>query len=210
MSTKGWSERQILDLVFASELSTAERVTELSGRGVGMHQVRRAVERLGGAVDVTSESGRGTRFRLRLPLAAAIRRTLLVDCAGERYAIPVDSVVEVFRVDPDEVYPLDQGFVTAWRSRVLPAHYLAQVMAGTDAATADDLLCVVVHDDDRSLGLMVSRLIGQQEVVVKELDPALGRPRGISGVALIHDGTAAMVLDPRGLVQPSSNAGGAA
>ena len=211
IDTSGWSERRIRELIFHPELSTADRITEISGRGVGMDQVKRAVERMGGDVELSSREGRGSEFRVRVPLAAAIRRTLVVECEGEQYAIPIDAVIETFRVDVADVYPLDRGWVTAWRGRTLSTRALARQMgAPRRGERASTQLCVVLEDDGRSVGVLVDRLADQQDVVVKELDPSLGKPRGIAGVAIVGEGEVAMVVDPRALVHMEARAEAAA
>lgn len=247
IDTSGWSEQQIYDLIFRPEFSTAERVTKLSGRGVGMPQIKRSVEDLGGELQYTTRAGAGATFYLRVPLAAAIQKALIVECDGEPFALPIRSVAEAFRVTSTELHPVDLGWVTTWRGQVLPGQYLARQLerdaacpierarrkaslappdksaapdegpghaeqgqrarsAGVSGASpldagsaeAGDFICVVVADDSRRLGLFVDRVVGQQEVMVRSLDPALGRPPGISGVAIVGEGSIAMVLDPRG------------
>jgi two-component system, chemotaxis family, sensor kinase CheA len=200
LDTAGLSESAIYELIFHPDLSTAKRVTRISGRGVGMLQIRRSVERMGGELTFATREGRGTEFTLRVPLAAAIRRTLVVGCGGELYAVPIETVVETFRVDTAELFPVDRGWITSWRDRVLPSQYLArQLGAGGAQEPGAGTLCVVIEDSGRHAGLIVDAIAGQQEVIVRDLDPALGRPRGIAGVAIVGEGSVAMVLEPRSL-----------
>lgn len=200
IDTSGWSERAIQELIFRPDLTTSEEVTRLSGRGVGMPQIRRTIEKMGGEIALSSREGAGTEFSIRLPLAAAMRRTLVMACGANEYAIPIESVVETFRVSSRELYPVDRGWVTSWRDHVLPSRYLAAQLGARDAVhPGPSHLCVVVEDGRRHAGVLVDEISGQQDVLVRDLDPALGRPRGIAGVAIVGEGRVAMVLDPRTL-----------
>ncbi len=200
IDTSGWTDRRVEELIFRPEFTTAEKVTRLSGRGVGMPQIKRTIERMGGELQFQTKAGLGSQFSIRVPLAAAIRRTLVVSCGSEEYAVPIESVLETFRVTPESLYPVDRGWVTSWRERVLPAQYLATQLGGRDQVEAADAqLCVVVEDGRRYSGLIVDDVSGQQDVVVRDLDPVLGRPRGVAGMAIVGEGRIAMVLDPRSL-----------
>jgi two-component system, chemotaxis family, sensor kinase CheA len=199
IDTANLSERALYELIFHPDFSTAKQVTRISGRGVGMLQIKRTVERMGGELTFTTREGQGTEFSLRVPLAAAIRRTLVVGCAGELYAVPIETVVETFRVDLAELFPVDQGWVTSWRDRVLPSQYLARQLGAGGQEPGEGSLCVVIEEGGRHAGVIVDEIVGQQEVVVRDLDPALGRPRGIAGVAIVGEGSVAMVLEPKTL-----------
>ena len=200
IDTTGWTDRQVHELVFRSEFSTTERVTRLSGRGVGMPQVKRTVEEMGGDLQLSTTPGRGTTFRVRVPLTAAVQRALIAECADEVYAVPVRAVAEAFRVAPSDLHPVERGWVTPWRGRVLPAQYLPRHLdAGVAAPERESLVCVVIEDDDRRLGLLVDDVSGQQEVMVRNLDSAFGRPAGIAGVTMVGEGRIAIALDPRSI-----------
>ncbi len=183
-----WPPDQRLDLIFAPEVTTAERVTTISGRGIGLDQARRALERIGGSIRVESELGRGTRFHIRLPLVVAVQRSLLVRCGAEVYAIPFTSVLEVVRTPPD----------------ALPACVLADELGAARGGSPG--MCVVVDRSDAPLAVLVDAVVGHQELTIRELDPLFGRPRGVTGAALLADGQIVPVLEFETLGRPRSAA----
>jgi two-component system chemotaxis sensor kinase CheA len=172
-----WPADQRLELIFAPEVSTADRVTTISGRGIGLDQARRALERIGGSIRVDSEVGSGTRFHLRLPLVVAVQRSLLVRCGSEVYGIPFTSVIEVVRVAPTGI----------------PACVLAEELGTRRAQTPP--AWIVVERSDAPLAVLVDGVIGHQELTIRELDPLFGRPRGVTGAALLADGQIVPVLE---------------
>jgi two-component system chemotaxis sensor kinase CheA len=190
---------RVLELVFAPDLSTSERVTDLSGRGVGLDAAKRAVERIGGTIRVESQMGRGTEFRIRVPLTLAIQRTLVVRRGSEAFAIPITSVLASIRVSPRQLALPGGDVFLPWRGALVPLWDLGLCLAipGTEAPAA---LCVVVEGAGRPCGLLVDEVLRQEEVVLKELDATVGRPPGLAGATVLADGQVAIVLDPRGLV----------
>lgn len=205
IDTSGWSREDVIDLIFAPELSTAGRVTSLSGRGVGLEAAKRAVERVGGAITVTTSPGAGTEFRLRLPLLVAIRRVLLVACRGEWFALPLASLVETFRLPWEALHHIERRTVTRWRGRLLTVESLAARM-GVPAQPPQRPqvpLCLVLRDEHDLRGVLVDELIGQHDVMVKELEPVFGDPSGVAGAAILGDGRVVMVLDPKTLTRRS-------
>jgi two-component system chemotaxis sensor kinase CheA len=180
------------------ELSTSEQVTEVSGRGIGLDAARRAIERIGGTVYVESEAGKGTDFRFRVPLTLTIQRTLLVRRCDEVFAMPIASVLASARLSSEE-RTATRGEFLRWRGGLLPLCDLGVWLAVPRAETAEPSLCVVVEDAGRPCGFLVDEVLGQQEVVLKDLDPTLGRPAGLAGATILSDGRVAMVLDPRAI-----------
>jgi two-component system chemotaxis sensor kinase CheA len=216
------SDEEAQQLVFAPGLSTAEQVSDISGRGVGMDIVRSNVERVNGSVTLQSQPGAGTLFTIKLPLTLAIVRALLVVVGDTTYAVPLVSVTEALRVAADELHVVNRREVVQVRGKVLPLVRLAQYFGapdrpegiGADGASARPYggppraaavagqrhFVVSVRAGSLETGLLVDRLVGEQEVVIKSLDSALGRPRGISGAAILGDGSVALILDVPGLV----------
>jgi two-component system, chemotaxis family, sensor kinase CheA len=184
---------EIYDLAFLPGLSTSEQLSTLAGRGVGLDVVANSIRTFGGHVGVTSAAGRGTTFTLRLPLTVAVQRSLLVEVDRERYAVPLADVAETVRVSPAALREVTgQGLMT-WRDEIIPVLDGGRLLGGT--ATAARRYCVVLKAAARHRGLLVDSLLGQQEVVVKALDPSLGRPPTISAATILGDGRVACILD---------------
>ena len=182
------SHREQLELIFAPGLSTAATTTEVSGRGVGMDIVRRDIESLNGRVEVESEAGKGSTFRLRLPLTLATFRGLLVSCGGTTYAIPLTYVQETIRPDEAQLRTVSGRPVMSLRGSVMSLIWLnesLQLTNGVETARSDDPYVVVVRasesETDRPVAIAVDELVDQQEIVVKSLSGFLGRARGIRG-----------------------------
>lgn len=201
IATQGWADADVLQLIFLPDISTAEQITELSGRGVGLDAARKALERIGGTLDVTSDEGKGTEFEIRVPLSLTLQRVLLVRRRAEVYAVPLAAVLAMVRLDEDALHAIDRRRFLRFRARLLPAHDLGDLLGipGVDATGGVPALCVVLEDGARARVLLVDAVLGQQDVVLKELDPTCGRPSGIAGAAVLADGQVAMVLDARAL-----------
>lgn len=190
-------------LIFKAGFTTADIVTDLSGRGVGMDVVRRTVEALRGRIDVQTTPGRGTTFLLRLPLTLAIVDGLLLQVGSERFVVPMFSVAESLRAQPQQVHTV-QGHtcVVRVRDRLLPLVRLADLF-GIGEATSDPAqgTIVVLEADDRHIAVMVDSLLGKQEVVIKSLGPSLANVRGIAGCAILGDGRVGLILDAAAIVR---------
>ncbi len=191
------SPQQIHDLIFVPGFSTAEQITDLSGRGVGMDVVRRNIESLRGRVEIDSELGAGTTFRLRLPLTLAIIDGMVVRVGSERYVLPTLAIEHSFRpVAADLHHLVDRGECVRVRGAVLPVHRLKELFAQGDGL--DDVaagILVVVEADGRRCCLFVDEILGQQQVVIKSLGLARERVVGLSGGAIMTDGRVALILD---------------
>jgi len=194
------SEEEAVELIFHPGLSTAQAVTEVSGRGVGMDAVRAGVQALGGSVEVETRRGQGTRFLLRLPLTLAIVRALLVSCGGERYALPLAGVQEIVEVPAGRVHRVGPHRTTLLRGAVLPLVSVHEALEIPVPEGTDRLLCVVTGGR-RRVGLWVDRVLGEGEVVVKPLGPYLGQVPGVSGATILGDGRVALILEPSALVR---------
>lgn len=197
------SRAEIAELIFVPGFSTAETVSDISGRGVGMDVVRNNIHSLGGGVEITSEDGRGTRFLVRLPLTLAILDGLSVQIGTHTYILPLVSIVESVRVSPEQVTcPAGGGELYGLRKEYLPLIRLYQLF-GIEPRSADltQGILVVVEADGRKAGLYVDDLLGQQQVVIKSLQTHYGKVEGISAATILGDGTVAMILDVAGLIR---------
>jgi two-component system chemotaxis sensor kinase CheA len=210
------TEPEIFSLIFQPGFSTAERITDLSGRGVGMDVVGRNIENLRGKVEIQSRPGQGTTFTILLPLTLAIIDGLLVGVGGDRYIIPTLSVRESFRPPPGTVTTVHgRGEVVSVRGRQTPllrlGHYLG---TPSRAVKPEDGIIVVVESGDSARGLLVDELLGKQEVVIKSLGRAFRQQNLLAGGAVLGDGWVGLILDVDTLVQlphqPPQSAVGAA
>lgn len=206
---KGLSENEILSLIFEPGFSTAEKVTDLSGRGVGMDVVRRNVESLNGRVELRSEPGMGTGFSIRLPLTLAVTDGMLVQVAEERFILPTTNIELSLRAEADAVTRLPgKGELLELRGEFLPILRLSNLLAisGAESDPARSIL-VVVGVADRRCALMVDQLLGQQQVVAKSLGAGLSRVPGIAGGAIMGDGRVGLILDLPTIVDLSRRPG---
>jgi len=203
------TDAALLRVIFEPGFSTAAQVTDVSGRGVGLDVVPRAIEAMRGAVDVHSVRGEGTTFAIRLPLTLAIIDGMVVRVGAERYVIPTVAVVRSVRPQGADVTSLaGKGELLRLGDRMVPMFRLAALLGSTGAGLAmEDTLVVVVEDAGRQAGLVVDELIGQQQVVIKTLGQALAGLAGISGGAIMPDGRVAAILDVGGLVRLAQSTG---
>lgn len=197
------TEAQIRELIFLPGFSTADSISDVSGRGVGMDVVRSNIASLGGAVEVASAAGRGVRFTVRLPLTLAILDGLSVQVGAQVYILPLVNIAESIRLRPDQVSRLAGGAeVFALRREYLPLIRLYDLFRVTPRST--DLSqgsVVVIEIDGKRAGLYVDDLLGQQQVVIKNLEAHYRRVEGISAATILGDGTVAMILDVSGLIR---------
>ncbi len=195
------SENDIFRLILAPGFSTAEQITDISGRGVGMDVVTRQVERLRGRIEIRSQAGEGTTFLLKLPLTLAIIDGLVVTVGGHRYIVPLFSVSEMFRPAAETIFTVQNRQEMAMvRERLLPVMRLYKRF-GIPPRSEDPYqsLMVVAETEEQSFCLMVDDLVGKQEVVIKSLGESLGRIPGIAGGAILGDGRVGLILDMGGL-----------
>jgi len=199
------SEQEAVQLIFAPGLSTASEISDVSGRGVGMDVVRANVEKINGSVDVETRRGHGTTFTIRLPLTLAIVQSLLVRVAGGIYALPIHAVTETLRIEGDQIHQVNHREAIQLRGTVLPLVSLRHVFGEDEAETpevgADVRTVVAVHTTNaRQVGLIVDGLVGEQEIVIKPLGQLVGDVAGISGAAILGDGSVALIVDVAALV----------
>jgi two-component system chemotaxis sensor kinase CheA len=195
------SDNEIHQLIFQPGFSTAEKVTEISGRGVGMDVVRRNVDALRGKIDIQSVPGRGTTFMIKLPLTLAILDGLMLRAAGERFVLPTFAVRESLRPKPEQVHCIQgRPHMIQVRNTLLPLASLAELVGFAETpGNPWDRVAVVIEDDGRRVALLVDELLGKQEVVIKSLGGTFARVRGVAGGAILGDGRVGLILDAAGL-----------
>jgi len=191
------SQREMFDLIFLPGFSTKDVASDLSGRGVGMDVVKTNIKKLNGLIEIKSEKGVGSEFILRLPLTLAIIQSLLVEVEGEVYSIPLASVLETLRVNQREFHLIGGQEVLKLRDRVLPLLRLQRIFSVRPIYDpADFCYVVVIGSADKRMGLVVTRLVGQQEVAIKSLGNYLANIHGIAGSTILGDGRVALIVDP--------------
>ncbi|MBU1101695.1 MAG: chemotaxis protein CheA [Bacteroidetes bacterium] len=190
------SKKDAYNLIFLPGFSTAAKVTNVSGRGVGMDVVKTNVTKLRGIIDVESEVGKGSKIIIKLPLTLAIIPGMIVKVANEIVVIPLNSVVEVVRVHKDHISSINQRQVITLREQVLPLIDIDTLLYGVvEKKESDWQYVVVVGIAERRYGIKVDDLVGQKEVVIKSLGSYLGTVHGIAGSTILGDGTVVMILD---------------
>ncbi len=200
---KDLSDQEIYDLIFSPGFSTAQQVSEISGRGVGLDVVRRNIEALNGHIDIRTESGQGTNFIVRIPLTLAITDGMLVKVGHERYIVPTASVYMVLRPDKDALSSIaGKGEMVVLRDELLPMFRLHRLFDIADAVQVPtEGLILIVGDSARRCALLVDELLEQQQVVVKTLGDEFGKIRGVAGAAILGDGRVGLIIDTTELVE---------
>ncbi|WP_407470630.1 chemotaxis protein CheA [Xanthomonas campestris] len=196
------TDAQVWDLIFAPGFSTADAVTDLSGRGVGMDVVRRNIQGLGGEVQLESNAGSGTRVLIRLPLTLAILDGMTVSVAGETLILPLSYVLEALQPAPEDVRSMaGDGRVLRVRGEYLPILSLTNYYGFGGQQSSKESLVVVVEGDGQKIALEVDELLGQQQVVVKNIENNYRRIPGVSGATILGDGRVSLIVDIGGLVR---------
>jgi two-component system chemotaxis sensor kinase CheA len=197
------TDEEAINLIWQPGFSTAEKVSEVSGRGVGLDVVHKNIERLNGSVEVTSVLGKGTEFRIKLPLTLAIIRSLQVQVAGTTYCLPLGAVVETDRIPSDSIQTVRGRQVIVKRGEVIPLIHLmdAFLLEREPGWTLpEELFIVIVTVMNRHYGIVVDNLIGEGDVVIKPLGKFIGDVPGISGATIMGDGDVAIILDISSLI----------
>ncbi|HEY8313127.1 MAG TPA: chemotaxis protein CheA [Candidatus Baltobacteraceae bacterium] len=194
------TDREIIELIFTPGFSTAEVISDVSGRGVGMDVVKKNITRLKGVFDVNSEAGAGTKFTIKLPLTLAIIQALLVRVANELYSIPLDSVIESQRIEMRDVRTVHGSEVITLRGQVVPLVRVADFFELTGERDPDKVMIVIVGLQGRQIGLVVDSFQGEQEIVIKPLSDVVGRIPGISGATILGNGSISLIIDVHSLV----------
>jgi two-component system chemotaxis sensor kinase CheA len=200
------SDRELVPYIWHPGLSTAETITEISGRGVGMDIVKNRIDNLSGGVDVRTTLGQGTVFSIRLPLTLAIMSSLLVRIEEEVYALPLDHIDEIVEISPRQVFPVQGRPTIEIRKKLIALVALGDLFhwGGERGSSASDLVrlapddrlrVVIVQDGETTIGLIVDQMIGMQEVVLKSLEKNYRSVSGLSGASILGDGRVSLILD---------------
>ena len=195
------ADKDVIGLLFLPSFSTAKKVTDVSGRGVGLDVVKSKIESLSGEVEVKTKLGEGSTFIIRLPLTLAIIQALMVEVGGEKYAIPLGSIQTIEDVEPAEIKYVQAKEVINLRGTVIPLIRLNEVLDNESTKKPDEnLLVIIVKKGDKLAGLVVDELMGQQEIVIKSLGNYINKNKIISGATILGDGEIALILDTNALL----------
>jgi two-component system chemotaxis sensor kinase CheA len=196
------SDRDAVQLIFSQGFTTSDAVTEVSGRGVGLDVVLKSIERMSGLVEVESVPGVGTKFIIQLPLTLAIIAALLIEVSGQTYAVPLATVVESLKFRAGDVHRINGRDTLRIRERIVPLLRLAELFRLPPAPATAHSYAVILGRGEKRLGLVVDRLRGQQEVVIKALDPAVsGAAFAVAGATIMGDGRVVLILDVAALFE---------
>jgi two-component system chemotaxis sensor kinase CheA len=203
------SEDRLRMMIFDAGFSTADTVSEISGRGVGLDVVKNNLAALGGMIDLVSEPGEGTTFILTLPITLAIIQALFVEVAGETYAVPINAVLKSLALEPDDIEKVDGREVIQFEQRTLPLVRLEEIFRlKRSGDVPDDVNAVVVGLADKRIGLLVDGLRGQQDVVIKPLGSLLRKLPGVAGATDLGDSRTVLVLDVASIIEEATRPGG--
>jgi len=195
------SDKEIIDLLFRPSFSTAEKISDVSGRGVGLDVVKTKIESLGGDVEVRTVLGQGSNFVIRLPLTLAIIQSLMVELGKEKYAIPLGSIQTIEDIPVSDIKYVQTKEVINLRGTVIPLIRLNEVLDVESVKSKDEnLTVVIVTKGDKLAGFVVDNLIGQQEIVIKSIGKYINNSKMISGATILGDGEVALILDVNTLV----------
>jgi len=200
--TQKLTDEQIISFLFEPGFSTKDNITDVSGRGVGLDVVKTKIESFGGTIEVNTKRDFGTTFLIRLPLTLAIIQALMVEVAGEKYAIPLSSIKETVMVEKRDIKTIQKSEVLLLRGNVVPIIRLDQLLElENPSRDREDIILVIVKKGERYVGLVVDELIGQQEIVIKSLGKYLKDLKFIAGATILGDGRVALILDINNLVK---------
>jgi two-component system chemotaxis sensor kinase CheA len=200
------TDREVYQLLFSSGFSTAEQITDVSGRGVGLDVVKNKIESLGGSVSVDSELGKGSIFSIQLPLTLSIISAMLVQVRDAKYAIPLTSIIETAVYKKEDIRSVHQQKVIDFRGKVVPLVSLIDlfefpVEENIDEQEDDLVSLVIVRKGEKMAGIVVDSFIGQQEIVLKSLGKYLVNVFAISGATILGDGQVALIIDCNALIK---------
>ena len=199
--SKVLTDQEAAQLIFLPGFSTAEKITNVSGRGVGLDVVKTMIEKLNGTIQVTSEHGKGSKFSIRLPLTLAIIQGLLVRVGREVYSIPIASVIESVRVKKSEINTIDNHEVLNVRNEVISVLRLSRLFNIRTNEDGEYCFVVIVGSQDKKIGVMVDNLIGEEDVVIKPLRDQFTQSPGISGASILGDGSVSLIIDVTQLLE---------
>jgi len=200
------TDKEKLNIMFLPGFSTAEKVTGLSGRGVGMDVVINMISSLNGIIDIETKINEGTTFILKIPLTLAIIQSLLVSVNNEIYAFPLESVTEIIKVYDDDIYSVDGNSTVKLRNHALSLINLEKVIKTSRATTKDkpkSQKVVIISDEENRLGVVVDSLVGKDEIVIKPFTEHFANVKGLTGASILANGNVALILDPTTIIKES-------
>ena len=196
------TDSQVFDFIFSSGFSTAEQISDVSGRGVGLDVVKNTIESLGGSITIHSEISRGSTFSIQLPLTLSIISVMLVTIQNEKYAIPLSSIIETAIIKKSEILYAHNQVVIDYRGKVVPLVNLKDIFeVPTITEDDEDVSILIVKKGEKSAGLIVDTFVGQQEIVLKSLGNYLTNVFAISGATILGDGQVALIIDCNALIK---------
>ena len=199
------TDKDIWNLIFEPGLSTAEKVTDISGRGVGMDVVKKNIEKLRGKVDIFSKQGEGSRFTMRIPLTLAIMEAMIIRIGAERFAVPILTIRESFKIKPEQVYKTMDGLeMVKVRDEVLPVIRLHEYFEkNTHSRNLEDGILIYIETRDKKVCLFADEIVGQQQAVIKGFSDFIGKLPAVMGCMILGDGDVGLILDIEGLIELS-------
>jgi len=200
------SKQEIFNLIFAPGFSTAEKVTNVSGRGVGMDVVKKNIEAICGTAEIHSEKGKGSVFQMKLPLTLAIIDGMVARVGSEIYVIPTSSIVTSLRPESKNISKvMNKGEMLSIHGNLIPLFSVASLFdVERDSDITEESLVVIIENEDNSVGLIIDELVGRQQVVVKTLGESVQNITGISGGAIMPNGRVGLILDVGGMIKLSN------
>jgi len=195
-------DQEVWRFIFAPGFSTAEKVSDISGRGVGMDVVNRNIEKIRGSVEIISEYGMGSEFILKIPLTMAIIEAITVRTGANHYSIPLADIIEFFRAKPEQITQTDKNEeVLRLRDELIPVLRLYEIFdVQTEVTSVEDGILLVLSSDGKKVCLLIDEVVGNQQIVIKSLSEYLGRIEGISGCTIMGDGTVSFIVDTGRLI----------
>ena len=195
------SEKDIINLLFHAGFSTAKKISDVSGRGVGLDVVKSKIESLSGEVEVKSKLGEGSTWIVRLPLTLAIIQALMVTVGGEKYAIPLGGIQTLEDISPNDIKLVQNSEVISLRGSVIPLIRLSKELdIESSKSPEENLIVVIIKKGEKLAGLVIDELMGQQEIVIKSLGKYISKCKIISGATILGDGEVALILDANTLI----------
>ncbi len=196
------SREEIINLIFTPGFSTADKVTEISGRGIGMDVVKSRLEEIQGSISIESEKDKGTKFLLKIPITLAIISAIITKCGEEVFAIPMSSVNEIVKITSDDILTIEGFEAVKIRNVIIPLLRLDEILETPDRTTyTDNLTVIVVSYLNRNVGLIVDEIVNKQEIVIKPLTGNFRNIRGISGASILGDGSVILIIDAHDIIE---------
>jgi len=196
------TDNQVYELIFSSGFSTADKISDISGRGVGLDVVKSTIESLGGTVSIDAEEGKGSLFSIQLPLTLSIISVMLVELQNEKYAIPLSSIIETAVIKKEEILQAHNQKVIDFRGKIVPLVYLTEIFEVPVKNNNDEFVSIIiVRKGEKMAALVVDSFIGQQEIVLKSLGNYLDSVFAISGATILGDGQVALIVDCNSLIK---------